>query len=111
MTGAGFYEISGLAWTGKGSITRVEVSTDGGKTYKDAELQEPVLKRALTRFRFPWTWDGGETVIQSRATDTAGEVQPLYGEKRPVKGPGQGGAVMPWRVTTCREATWPKSLL
>jgi sulfane dehydrogenase subunit SoxC len=72
----GFHEISGLAWSGRGKITRVDVSTDGGETWKEAQLQEPVLPVALTRFRFPWTWDGQPARLQSRAVDETGYVQP-----------------------------------
>jgi len=72
----GLYEISGLAWSGYGKITKVEVSADGGKSWGEAALQTPVLSKALTRFRIPWTWDGGPAVLQSRATDETGYVQP-----------------------------------
>ena len=73
---AGLYEISGLAWSGYGKIARVEVSADGGKSWALAALQDPVLPKALTRFRIPWRWDGGPAVPQSRATDSSGYVQP-----------------------------------
>ena len=76
LLGPGFYEISGLAWSGGGAIRRVEVSTDGGKTWKDAELQEPVARKAHTRFVFPWEWNGEEVVLESRSTDERNEVQP-----------------------------------
>jgi sulfane dehydrogenase subunit SoxC len=72
----GFCEISGLAWSGRGRIDRVEVSTDGGATWTDAALQEPRLPIAFTRFRFPWQWSGTETVLSSRCTDDTGYVQP-----------------------------------
>jgi sulfane dehydrogenase subunit SoxC len=72
----GFYEVSGFAWSGSGRITRVEVSTDGGGTWRDAQLEGPVHSKALTRFRFPWTWDGKPTSLQSRSTDETGYVQP-----------------------------------
>ena len=72
----GLYEISGLAWSGYGKITEVEVSADGGKSWALAALQPPVLAKALTRFRIPWRWNGGPAVLQSRATDDAGYVQP-----------------------------------
>ena len=72
----GFYEISGLAWSGSGSIRRVEVTTDGGATWREAALQEPVLPKCLTRFHLPWHWDGGPAQLASRATDTTGYVQP-----------------------------------
>ena len=72
----GFYEISGMAWTGNGRIRRVDVSTDGGRNWREAALQEPVLNRALTRFRLPWQWDGSPAILQSRALDESGNVQP-----------------------------------
>jgi sulfane dehydrogenase subunit SoxC len=80
LAGPGFYEITGLAWTGGGVVKRVDVSLDGGKTYKEAELQQPVLRYAHTRFRFPWKWNGEEIVFQSRCTDERGEVQPTIQE-------------------------------
>ena len=75
MQGAGRYEISGLAWSGAGRITKVEVSTDGGVNWKEASLQAPVLPKALTRFRLPWDWNGAPAMLQSRATDEKGTVQ------------------------------------
>lgn len=86
LASQGFWEISGLAWSGRGRITRVEVSTDGGVTWADAQLQEPVLPVALTRFRFPWTWDGQSARLQSRATDDSGYVQPTIPELVAVRG-------------------------
>ena len=72
----GFHEITGLAWSGAGAIRRVEVSTDNGQTWKDAELQAPVLPKAHSRFVFEWNWNGEETVIMSRSTDDRGQIQP-----------------------------------
>jgi sulfane dehydrogenase subunit SoxC len=72
----GFVEIRGLAWSGHGTVVCVEVSTDNGKSWHLAELQQPVLPKALTLFRFPWQWDGHETILQSRSTDNTGYVQP-----------------------------------
>jgi sulfane dehydrogenase subunit SoxC len=72
----GFYEITGLAWSGEGTIKRVEVSTDGGKTWRDAVLHGPVLPICHTRFSLPWEWDGKEAILQSRCTDDTGYVQP-----------------------------------
>jgi len=80
LPGPGYYEITGLAWTGGNAVRRVDVSTDGGKTYKEAQLQQPVLRHAHTRFRFPWKWNGEEAVLQSRCTDERGEVQPTIAE-------------------------------
>lgn len=76
MQGPGLYQISGLAWTGAGKIGRVEVSADGGRTWAKAALSEPVLSKALVRFRMPWRWDGSPAVLQSRAIDETGAVQP-----------------------------------
>jgi sulfane dehydrogenase subunit SoxC len=76
LPGRGLYEISGLAWSGRGAISRVEVSTDGGRTWKDAQLQQPVFRKAFTRFRLAWNWDGAETLIQSRCTNEYGDIQP-----------------------------------
>ena len=76
LEGPGFYEISGLAWSGNGRIRSVEVSADGGKSWAPAVLNEPVLPKALTRFRAAWQWNGGPAVLQSRATDDTGMVQP-----------------------------------
>jgi sulfane dehydrogenase subunit SoxC len=80
LPGPGFYEIRGLAWSGGGSVHRVEVSTNGGKTWKDAELQLPIHRIAFTAFRLPWKWDGQETVITSRCTDENGDIQPSLPE-------------------------------
>jgi len=80
MQGPGLYEISGLAWSGYGTITRVEVSADGGKSWATAALQHPVLPKALTRFRMAWRWNGGPSILQSRATDDTGYVQPTRAE-------------------------------
>jgi sulfane dehydrogenase subunit SoxC len=75
LPGTGFYEISGIAWDGRGKVARVEVTVDGGKTWKDANLQQPIFSKAWTRFRFPWNWNGTETVIASRCTDEFGQIQ------------------------------------
>jgi sulfane dehydrogenase subunit SoxC len=73
---AGIYQISGLAWSGRGRITKVEVSADGGATWAEALLQDPVLPKCFTRFRSAWKWQGGEAILKSRATDETGYVQP-----------------------------------
>src|SRR3989475_6964809 len=72
----GLYEISGIAYSGTGRIAKVMVSADGGRSWAEAALAEPVLSKAFTRFRMPWRWDGGPAVLQSRAWDEAGNVQP-----------------------------------
>ncbi|HSU63688.1 MAG TPA: sulfite dehydrogenase [Burkholderiales bacterium] len=80
MKAPGFYEISGVAYSGNGRITKVMVSADGGKSWAEAALQEPVLGKAFTRFRIPWQWNGGAAVLQSRAWDDQGNVQPTRAE-------------------------------
>ena len=105
LPGPGFYEVTGLAWSGRGKIARVEVSTDGGKTWSLAALQDPVLPICQTRFRFPWIWDGTATVLQSRATDETGYTQPthqqLITERGPLEAPGMMyhmNAIQSWGV-------------
>lgn len=72
----GLYQITGLAWSGRGKIARVDVSADGGRSWAEAALQEPVLRHCFTRFRLPWKWDGRHAILQSRAVDETGYVQP-----------------------------------
>lgn len=72
----GWWEIEGLAWSGRGRVVRVEVSTDRGRSWADAVLQPPILSKSTVRFRHLWNWNGRETVILSRATDETGYVQP-----------------------------------
>jgi sulfane dehydrogenase subunit SoxC len=71
----GYVQITGLAWSGAGTITKVEVSTDGGKSWKEAKLQTPVHRKAHTRFTFDWAWNGEEATLMSRSTDDTGDVQ------------------------------------
>jgi sulfane dehydrogenase subunit SoxC len=75
LNGKGFYEVSGLGWSGHGSVTRVEVSADGGRSWADAELSAPILPMSPVRFRIPWQWDGSPSVLMSRAHDDQGNVQ------------------------------------
>jgi sulfane dehydrogenase subunit SoxC len=83
----GFVEIGGLAWSGAGRIVRVDVSVDGGDRWRTAELQEPVLSKAVTRFRIPWEWREGQVAyLQSRAIDETGRVQPTMDALRRVRG-------------------------
>ncbi len=108
MAGKGFCEITGIAWSGKGKITRVDVSVDDGKTWQQATLQEPVLTKALTRFRLPWNWDGQPAVILSRATDETGYVQPTLEELtavRGVNGTYHNNAMTAWRIAESGEVT------
>lgn len=82
----GWIEIRGIAWSGRGTIAQVDVSTDGGRTWQAARLQDPVLRQAHTRFRHPWRWDGSGTEIMSRATDDTGYVQPTRAALRAARG-------------------------
>jgi len=84
----GWWEIRGLAWSGRGRIARVEVSTDGGTRWSTAELDDPVLPKAHTRFRARWRWTGGTAVLVSRAVDESGAMQPSTQELRAERGPG-----------------------
>ena len=104
----GFHEISGLAWSGRGRITRVDVSVDAGESWRTAALQQPVLSRCLTRFRLPWRWEGGSAVLQSRAIDETGYVQPTLKELVAVRGVNSfyhNNAVQPWRVAASGEVS------
>jgi sulfane dehydrogenase subunit SoxC len=102
MRGPGLYEISGLAWSGYGKIAKVEVSADGGKSWGIAALSDPVLPKALTRFRMPWQWDGSPLTLQSRATDETGYVQPSRAEliaRRGDRGNFHNNMITSWNVS------------
>lgn len=86
LSGPGWWEIRGTAWSGRGVIARVEVSTNGGDTWELAELDEPVLPKCHTRFRHMWNWDGSSTVIMSRAHDDTGYVQPTTQQLQDARG-------------------------
>jgi sulfane dehydrogenase subunit SoxC len=99
--GPGLYQITGLAWSGRGRIRRVDVSTDGGRSWAEAALQEPVLPKALTRFRIPWRWNGKPAQLQSRAVDETGYVQPTRKEliaKKGLNGFYHYNAIITWAV-------------
>ncbi len=84
----GWWEISGIAWSGRGRITRVDVSLDAGRHWAPAELQPPVLPKCHTRFRSLWNWDGAEVTLMSRAVDETGYAQPTLDELRQARGIG-----------------------
>ncbi|HSV35111.1 MAG TPA: sulfite dehydrogenase [Ramlibacter sp.] len=97
----GFYSINGLAWSGRGAVRRVDVSVDGGRNWRTARLQSPVLSKCLTRFNLDWVWDGRPALIQSRATDDTGHVQPTYRQLRAVRGTRSiyhNNAIQSWLV-------------
>jgi len=101
LPGKGVYEISGLAWSGHGSIRRVDVSADGGRTWAEAEKQsEPGNLRAV-RFRIPWQWNGQPAMLQSRAIDAMGHVQPTRSDALRGHAPGlvyHYNGIQSWRV-------------
>ncbi|MFW2853292.1 sulfite dehydrogenase [Sphingomonas sp. TX0543] len=101
VPGPGYYEISGLAWSGRGRIRKVEVSADGGASWAEAALEGAALPHALTRFVMPWRWAGNPATLMSRATDETGAVQPRRDLWLAKYGGGQGyhsNAVQSWRV-------------
>jgi sulfane dehydrogenase subunit SoxC len=104
----GFYEISGLAWSGNGSIRQVDVSADGGRSWASAALQPPILSKAAVRFRAAWHWNGGPAVLQSRATDDTGMVQPTRAQltsERGLRGIFHYNAIASWRIDEKGEAS------
>jgi sulfane dehydrogenase subunit SoxC len=101
LMGKGYHEITGLAWSGRGKVTSVEVSTDAEKTWNRASLQEPILTKCLVRFRYPWNWTGDEAVLQSRCYDETGYVQPTLAELVRVRGTNSIyhlNAIQSWHV-------------
>ena len=98
----GYYNISGLAWSGRGSVKRVDVSVDGGRNWRTARMEGPVLSKALTRFNIDWVWDGKPAIIQSRAIDSTGYVQPKINQLRAVRGTRSvyhNNAIQSWKIT------------
>ena len=101
LTGPGWWPIRGLAWSGRGRINRVDVSTDGGKTWSAAELLTALTPKAHVRFEHMWHWDGNESLLMSRATDDQGYVQPTLAQLKAVRGPGTDyhfNSIRAWRV-------------
>jgi sulfane dehydrogenase subunit SoxC len=109
LNGPGQYEIQGFAWSGRGKVTNVDVTVDGGRTWREAALEEPVLDKCLTRFRYRWTWDGGPAKIASRAKDATGYVQPTVediAKVREIVGFVQHhNGIFPWSVAKSGEVT------
>jgi len=104
----GFYNVTGLAWSGRGRIKRVDVSVDGGRSWRPARLETPVLTKCLTRFNLDWVWDGRPAVLQSRALDDTGYVQPTIAQLRRVRGSRSiyhNNAIQSWRVAPSGEVS------
>jgi sulfane dehydrogenase subunit SoxC len=101
LKGPGYYEISGLAWSGLGRVAKVDISADGGRSWTEAALTAPVLSKALTRFRLPWMWNGQPAVLMSRTTDEKGRVQPTRAQWVAEYAPRQNyhfSAIQSWSV-------------
>ena len=97
----GFHNVTGLAWSGRGKVVQVDVSADGGRNWKPARLEGPVLNKCLTRFNCDWSWDGKPALLMSRATDETGHIQPTYTELRKLRGTRgiyHNNAIQTWLV-------------
>jgi sulfane dehydrogenase subunit SoxC len=118
LTGPGFYVITGLAWSGGGTVRRVEISVDGGQSWKDAEFQSPAYPMAHTRFGLAWRWDGKECTILSRCTDNLGTVQPSRAQaakywNKPLTDdfsvPGADNTIQPWKIASDGSVSYGKA--
>ncbi len=102
----GFHSVTGLAWSGRGKVRQVDVSVDGGRNWRAARLEAPVLSKCLTRFNLDWSWDGKPYLMMSRATDETGHVQPTYTELRKARGTRSiyhNNAIQTWLVSESGE--------
>ena len=104
----GFYNVTGVAWSGRGTIRRVDVSVDGGRNWRTARLESPLLPKCLSRFNFDWVWDGSPAVLQSRAIDSTGYVQPKINQLRDARGTRSiyhNNAIQSWKVAESGEVS------
>jgi sulfane dehydrogenase subunit SoxC len=102
----GYYNVTGLAWSGRGRVKRVDVSFDGGRNWRTAKLESPLLPKCLARFNIGWSWDGGPAILQSRAMDETGYVQPKINQLREVRGTRSiyhNNAIQSWKVAESGE--------
>jgi sulfane dehydrogenase subunit SoxC len=102
----GMFNITGLAWSGRGKIKKVDVSADGGRHWRSARLEGPIQNKALTRFNIDWVWDGSEVILQSRAVDETGYVQPSIDQLRKVRGNRSSyhnNAIQSWQINASGE--------
>jgi sulfane dehydrogenase subunit SoxC len=98
----GFHNVTGLAWSGRGKVRKVDVSVDGGRSWRAARIEGPVLSKCLTRFNFDWSWDGKPALLLSRAVDETRHIQPTYAELRKVRGTRSiyhNNAIQTWLVS------------
>jgi sulfane dehydrogenase subunit SoxC len=101
LTGPGWWAVTGLAWSGRGRITRVDISTDGGKTWTESELMTSLAPKAAVRFEHMWQWTGNDSLLMSRAVDETGYVQPTMAQLKAAHGPGTDyhfNSIRGWRV-------------
>jgi sulfane dehydrogenase subunit SoxC len=108
LLATGYCNVTGVAWSGRGRVTRVDVSVDGGRTWRPARLQPPVLSKCLTRFSCDWVWDGRPAILQSRAVDETGYVQPTLRQLRAVRGTRSiyhNNAIQSWQVAASGEVS------
>ena len=104
----GFHNVTGLAWSGRGRIKRVDVSFDGGRNWQTARLESPIQSKSLTRFNIGWTWNGASALLQSRAIDETGYVQPKINQLRAVRGTRSiyhNNAIQSWKVADTGEVS------
>ena len=104
----GFYNVTGLAWSGRGKVKRVDISFDGGRNWQIARLESPIQSKSLTRFNMGWEWDGGTAILQSRAIDETGYVQPKINQLRAVRGSRSiyhNNAIQSWKVAASGEVS------
>ena len=104
----GFYNVTGLAWSGRGKVKRVDISFDGGRNWQTARLESPIQSKSLTRFNIGWTWNGGLAILQSRAVDETGYVQPKINQLRAVRGTRSiyhNNAIQSWKVAESGEVS------
>jgi sulfane dehydrogenase subunit SoxC len=103
----GEIEIQGFAWSGNGTVRAVDVTVDGGRTWREAVLEAPVLDKCLTRFRLRWRWDGTPARIASRAVDSTGYVQPTVEDIRKVRAitgfVQHHNGIFPWTIDAAGE--------
>jgi sulfane dehydrogenase subunit SoxC len=108
LLGKGYFNVSGIAWSGRGKVKRVDVSVDGGRNWRTARLETPILSKALTRFNIDWVWNGEPAILQSRAIDDTGYVQPKIAQLRAVRGTRSiyhNNAIQSWQVAANGDVT------
>jgi sulfane dehydrogenase subunit SoxC len=106
MIAKGHTVLTGIAWSGRGTIDRVDITLDGGKNWRTARIDGPSLPRALHRFYYEFTWNGEPLLMQSRAVDSSGYVQPTKDELRAVRGVNSiyhNNGIQTWHVASSGE--------